>query len=75
MFDAAARAGVGAIVYASSVGAYSDPAPRTPPVDESWPTEGIETSFYSRDKAAVERILDSFEAAHPGCGSSACGPG
>ncbi|HWV87063.1 MAG TPA: NAD-dependent epimerase/dehydratase family protein [Capillimicrobium sp.] len=64
VFRAAARAGVGAIVYASSVGAYS-PGPKDRAVDESWPTEGIGSSFYSRHKAAVERILDSFEAAHP----------
>jgi nucleoside-diphosphate-sugar epimerase len=65
VFDAAARAGVGAIVYASSVGAYS-PGPKDRAVDESWDTHGIATSFYSRHKAAVERILDSFEASHPG---------
>jgi UDP-glucose 4-epimerase len=64
VFDAAARAGVPAIVYASSVGAYS-PGPKDRRVDESWPTEGIPSSFYSRHKASVERILDSFEAAHP----------
>jgi nucleoside-diphosphate-sugar epimerase len=64
VFDAAARAGVGTIVYASSVGAYSE-GPKDRAVDESWPTEGIPSSFYSRHKAAVERILDSFEAAHP----------
>jgi UDP-glucose 4-epimerase len=63
-FDAAARAGVGAIVHASSVGAYS-PGPKDRPVDESWPTDGIPSSFYSRDKAQVERILDAFESAHP----------
>src|SRR4051812_10182999 len=64
VFAAAADAGVGTIVYASSVGAYS-PGPKDRMVDESWPTAGIPTSFYSRHKAAVERILDSFEAAHP----------
>jgi UDP-glucose 4-epimerase len=64
VFAAAADAGVGTIVYASSVGAYS-PGPKDRAVDESWPTEGIPTSFYARHKAAVERILDSFEAAHP----------
>jgi len=64
VFEAAARAGVPALVYASSVGAYS-PGPKDRRVDESWPTNGIATSFYSRHKAAVERILDSFEAAHP----------
>jgi nucleoside-diphosphate-sugar epimerase len=64
VFEAAARGGAGAIVYASSVGAYA-PGPKDRPVDESWPTTGIPSSFYSRHKAAVERILDSFEAAHP----------
>jgi len=64
VFEAAARAGVGALVHASSVGAYS-PGPKDRRVDESWPTGGIETSFYSRDKAEVERILDGVESAHP----------
>jgi UDP-glucose 4-epimerase len=62
--EAAARAGADAGVYASSVGAYS-PGPKDPPVDEGWPTEGIPTSFYSRHKAATERLLDRFEADHP----------
>jgi nucleoside-diphosphate-sugar epimerase len=64
VFEAAAAAGVGTLVYASSVGAYS-PGPKDRAVDESWPTGGIQTSFYSRDKAEVEAILDGFEAAHP----------
>ena len=64
VFEAAAAAGVGTIVYASSVGAYS-PGPKDRTVDESWPTGGIPTSFYSRDKSDVEAILDGFEAAHP----------
>jgi UDP-glucose 4-epimerase len=64
VFDAAAEAGVPALVYASSVGAYS-PGPKDRRVDESWPTGGIATSFYSRDKAAVERLLDNYEAEHP----------
>src|ERR687893_1495854 len=58
------EAGVPSLVYASSVGAYS-PGPKDRRVDESWPTSGTPTSFYSRHKAAVETILDSFEAAHP----------
>jgi nucleoside-diphosphate-sugar epimerase len=64
VLDAVAQAGVPAFVHASSVGAYS-PGPKDRYVDESWPTGGIQTSFYSRDKSAVERILDGFEAAHP----------
>src|SRR4051795_4326344 len=64
LFAPVARAGVPSLVYASSVGAYAA-GPKDRAVDESWPTTGIESSFYSRHKAAVERILDSFEAAHP----------
>ncbi|MBI5104917.1 MAG: NAD-dependent epimerase/dehydratase family protein [Solirubrobacterales bacterium] len=64
VFEAAVRAGAGAIVYASSIGAYS-PGPKDRAVDESWATGGIPTSFYSRHKAAVERILDRVEEAHP----------
>lgn len=64
LFEAAATAGVPAIVYASSVGAYSA-GPKDSRVDESWPTDGIATSFYSRHKAEVERLLDDFERRHP----------
>jgi nucleoside-diphosphate-sugar epimerase len=63
VFRAAAEAGVRALVYASSIGAYS-PGPKRP-VDESWPTEGIRSSYYSRQKAEVERRLDTFEREHP----------
>ena len=35
-------------------------------MDESWPHDGIASSFYSRHKAAAERALDDLEAAHPG---------
>jgi UDP-glucose 4-epimerase len=64
VFAAAAEAGVSAIVYASSIGAYA-PASKDRPVDETWPVTGIGSSIYSRHKAAVEAMLDSFEAAHP----------
>jgi nucleoside-diphosphate-sugar epimerase len=64
VFEAAAAAGVPVLVYASSVGAYS-PGPKDRRVDESWPTGGIPSSFYSRDKAEVEQILDRVEAGHP----------
>ncbi|HEX8208232.1 MAG TPA: NAD-dependent epimerase/dehydratase family protein [Solirubrobacteraceae bacterium] len=64
VFSAVAAAGVPTLVYASSVGAYAA-GPKDRAVDESWSTAGIPTSFYSRHKAAVERILDSFEASHP----------
>ncbi len=65
VFEAVAEAKVPALVYASSVGAYS-PGPKDHAVDESWPTNGIPTSFYSRHKAEVERVLDRFEAANEG---------
>src|SRR3954449_5490009 len=64
VFGAVADAGVPRLVYASSVGAYS-PGPKDTFVDESPPTDGIPSSFYSRHKAAVERILDRFESATP----------
>src|SRR5215208_2388884 len=64
VFRAAASAGVGTLVYASSVGAYA-PGPKDRGVDESWPTTGIQSSFYARHKAEVERLLDRFEAEHP----------
>lgn len=64
VFQAAAAAGVGAIVYASSVGAYSA-GPKDHLVGESWPTHGVPTSTYSREKAYVERLLDAFELRNP----------
>jgi UDP-glucose 4-epimerase len=64
VFEAAAEAGASALVHASSVGAYS-PGPDDRAVDESWPTDGVPSAFYSRHKAAAERALDAVEAAHP----------
>jgi UDP-glucose 4-epimerase len=61
---AAKEAGVPALLYASSVGAYS-PGPKDRRVDESWPTGGTPTSYYGRHKAEVERRLDRFEAEAP----------
>jgi nucleoside-diphosphate-sugar epimerase len=60
VFRAARDAGVPHLVHASSVGAYS-PGPKDGAVDESWPTEGVAGSSYSRHKAAVERELDRVE--------------
>jgi UDP-glucose 4-epimerase len=64
VFEAAADAGVGRLVHASSIGVYS-PGPKDRAVDESWPREGIASSFYSRHKAAAERALDAVEANAP----------
>ena len=62
--QAAVEAGVGTLVVASSVGAYS-PSPGREVRDESWPTEGVRTSHYSVDKVAQEEVLDEIAAAHP----------
>jgi UDP-glucose 4-epimerase len=64
VFAAAAEAGVPTLIYASSVGAYSE-GPKERRVDESWPTTGIPTSAYSRHKAEVESMLNVFEDQHP----------
>ncbi len=64
LFRAANEAGVRNLVYASSVGAYSR-GPKDRLVDETWPTDGIRTSFYARHKAEVERRLDRFEREAP----------
>lgn len=61
---AVAAAQVPAVVYASSVGAYS-PGPRDRRVPESWPTDGWQAAAYTREKAYVERLLDLFEAENP----------
>ncbi|SFB77095.1 Nucleoside-diphosphate-sugar epimerase [Nocardioides terrae] len=64
VLDAAAQAGVSAVVVASSVGAYS-PGSKTERIDESWPTHGWSPAAYCREKAYVERMLDGFEQSHP----------
>jgi UDP-glucose 4-epimerase len=64
VFEAVAEAGVPALVYASSIGAYA-PGPNGRPVDESWPTHALPTAAYGREKSYVERVLDVFERDHP----------
>jgi UDP-glucose 4-epimerase len=65
VFAAAAAAGVSALVHGSSVGVYS-PGPKREQVDESWPRNGVRSSFYARHKAEAEWRLDAVEAANPG---------
>jgi nucleoside-diphosphate-sugar epimerase len=65
VFEAVAAAGVPTLVHASSVGAYS-PGPKERAVDESWPTHGWPDAAYCREKAYLERVLDTFERDHPG---------
>jgi UDP-glucose 4-epimerase len=64
LVDAVVSHRVPSLVYASSVGTYA-PAPKSPRQDESWPATGIETSTYSRHKAAVEAMLDDVGERHP----------
>lgn len=64
VFEAVTGARVPTLIYASSIGAYS-PGPKDRQVSETWPTEGIPSSLYSRQKAKVERLLDVFESHHP----------
>jgi UDP-glucose 4-epimerase len=61
---AAAAAGVQAVVHASSIGAYS-PRAGGAPTAEDWPTNGIPSSTYSRQKVAVERLIERFAAEQP----------
>ncbi|WP_426514771.1 NAD-dependent epimerase/dehydratase family protein [Dactylosporangium sp. McL0621] len=58
--DAAVRAGVGALVAASSVGVYA-PGPKDRRVGEDWPRTGVAASSYSRDKVSLENLLDTAE--------------
>jgi UDP-glucose 4-epimerase len=64
IFQAVAQEKVSSLVYASSVGVYS-PGPKDRAVNEDWPREGVQSSFYSRHKVAVEHLLDRFEREQP----------
>jgi UDP-glucose 4-epimerase len=67
VLDAVQAENVPHLIHMSSVGAYS-PGPDDPHargVDEFWPTEGIDTLAYSKEKVAAERILDEHERRHP----------
>lgn len=64
VIDAVVSAGVPHLVHMSSVGAYS-PKRDDVPVDETWPTEGVPTSMYSRHKAAAESLLDELRLDAP----------
>lgn len=74
VFEAVVRSQVPHLLVSSSVGAYA-PGPKDREVDETWPTTGIETSLYSRQKAAVERLLDALEYDQPGLKLTRMRPG
>jgi nucleoside-diphosphate-sugar epimerase len=61
---AAVAAGVEHVVHMSSLGAYAPGAADTR-VTEDWPTTGIPTSQYSRDKAEAERAVRELLGRHP----------
>ncbi|MGY2075004.1 NAD-dependent epimerase/dehydratase family protein [Blastococcus sp. SYSU DS0828] len=61
---AAAAAGVGQFVHMSSIGAYAAGA-RGQRVTEDWPTTGIPSAQYSRDKSEAERVVREVFTRHP----------
>lgn len=62
VLDAVRANNIGHLVHLSSAGVY---APGRGPVGESWTRTGISTSVYSRQKVAVESMLDEAMLAHP----------
>jgi UDP-glucose 4-epimerase len=62
VLKAMAGANVQQLIYASSLGVYAPGA--TEPVTEDWPHTGQQTSAYSRDKVAAEKLVDEFAQAH-----------
>jgi UDP-glucose 4-epimerase len=60
VLQASHASGVGQLVHMSSVGTYGSGS-YGKRVDETWPTTGIESSPYSRDKSAAETLLDEYE--------------
>jgi UDP-glucose 4-epimerase len=66
VFEAAAAAGLGQVVYASSVAAYGfhDDTDGVFLAEEA-PRRGNDDFYYARHKAAIEHWLDGFEAQHP----------
>jgi UDP-glucose 4-epimerase len=61
---AAAAAGAGHVVHMSSLGAYAAAAVGQT-VSEDWPTTGIPSSQYSRDKSDAERVVREVAARYP----------
>jgi nucleoside-diphosphate-sugar epimerase len=62
---AAGAAGVRQFVHMSSIGAYAAGAVGQE-VAEDWPTTGIPSAQYSRDKSEAERVVREVLARHPG---------
>jgi nucleoside-diphosphate-sugar epimerase len=60
VLQAAHSSGIGQLIHMSSVGTHAAGSYGMR-VDETWPTTGIASSPYSRDKSAAETILDEYE--------------
>jgi UDP-glucose 4-epimerase len=60
---AAAAAGVSQFVHMSSIGAYA-PGAVGQKVAEDWPTTGIPSAQYSRDKSEAERVVREVMSRH-----------
>jgi UDP-glucose 4-epimerase len=60
---AATAAGVGQFVHMSSIGAYT-PGAVGQRVSEDWPTTGVPSSQYSRDKSEAERVVREVLTQH-----------
>jgi nucleoside-diphosphate-sugar epimerase len=59
-FEAAIKAGVKRLVYASSVAAYGFHPENPQPLTEDVPPRGSEGFYYSRQKAELEELLDDL---------------
>jgi UDP-glucose 4-epimerase len=62
VFEAAVEAGVGRLVYASSVAAYGFHPENPQPLSEETPALGSPDFYYSRQKAELEDALDEILA-------------
>jgi UDP-glucose 4-epimerase len=60
VFEAAIKAGVQRLVYASSVAAYGFHRENPQPLTEDVPARGSESFYYSRQKAELEALLDEL---------------
>jgi len=68
VFEAAIRAGVKRLVYASSVAAYGFHPENPQPLSEEVPARGSDGFYYSRQKAELEALLEELL---PGSGVAA----
>jgi UDP-glucose 4-epimerase len=65
VFEATVAAGVGRLVYASSVAAYGFHKDNPQPLTEDVPARGSDEHYYSAQKAAVEELLGDVLAGSP----------